>query len=355
MLLPDLRIKNYRLFKEFEIERLARVNLIAGWNNAGKSSLLEAAYLVSNKDLPSALNNVLRFRGESNGKGKVVSQLFYGYRLSPGLFIEISSGEEHVRFSILEREESERMWEEVPRYLADRLMQLDESRNGVHLMQVDSSGDRAWKFVLLGERGLAHRILEPGLPQRKESNRVFLLPGDVSLYSEFGETSEQWDTVSLTPRADTVIEALQIIDAKVKDLDFLRAEDNVKVLLEGIERPILIGSLGDGVRHLMMVALSLVNARDGVLLIDEIDTGLHYTTLTDLWRLIFKTARHLNVQVLATTHSWDCIAAFSQAWNEVEESEGLFFRLSRRGDKIKPVIYTAEGLGIAVEQEIEVR
>jgi len=64
MLLPDLRIGNYRLFREFEIERLARGNLIAGKNNTGKSSLLEAAYLVANPDVPSALADVLEVRGE---------------------------------------------------------------------------------------------------------------------------------------------------------------------------------------------------------------------------------------------------------------------------------------------------
>jgi hypothetical protein len=108
-------------------------------------------------------------------------------------------------------------------------------------------------------------------------------------------------------------------------------------------------------RHLLMIALLLVSARGGVLLIDEMDTGLHYTVMVDLWRLVFKMAEKLDVQVLATTHSLDCITAFSEAWSEAKESDGLYLRLRRKGEQIRTVIYTAEELRIAIEQGIEVR
>jgi len=357
MLLPDLRIRNYRLFKEFEVERLAQVNLIAGRNNTGKSSLLEAAYLVANPDVPSALDDVLKVRGESDRKESIVFPLFYGYRLSPGLAIEISSGDKNVRCSIPEHEEIERVLEEVAQTRA-KPTQLDEEREPALPMRIDySGGEKPWWFLLRGEDGtVSGGFRRRVLPwQYEEHKRAFLLEGAVSLYGKFREMERLWDKISLTPQAGDIIEALRIIEPRVKGLDFLRAKDNVKVLLEGEEKPILVGSLGDGMRHLLMIALLLASARGGALLVDEVDTGLHYTVLIDLWRLIFRTAKRLNVQVLATTHSWDCITAFSQAWNEAEESEGLYLRLSRKDEQIRPVFYTAEGLSIAVKQEIEVR
>jgi len=357
MLLPDLRIRNYRLFKEFEIERLARVNLIAGRNSTGKSSLLEAAYLVANPDVPSALNDVLKARGESDRKDSIVFPLFYGYRLSPGLAIEISSGDKNVRCSIPEQEEIERVLEEVAQTRAGPT-QLDEEREPAFPMRIDYSGEeKPWWFLLHGEDGtVSGGFRRRVLPwQYEEHKQAFLLEGAASLYGKFREMERLWDKISLTPQAGDIIEALRIIEPKVKGLDFLRAKDNVKVLLEGEEKPILIGSLGDGMRHLLMIALLLASARGGALLVDEVDTGLHYTVLIDLWRLIFRTAKRLNVQVLATTHSWDCITAFGQAWNEVEESEGLYLRLDRRKERIRSVTYTAEGLSICREQGIEVR
>jgi predicted ATPase len=349
MLLPDLRIKNYRLFKEFEIEQLARVTLIAGRNNTGKSSLLEAAHLLADENVPSALRDVLRIRGEYGEKG-IVSPLFYGYRLSFGATVRIASEERYVKFSIPDREEMEK-W-------LDEESQLYENEEQVLLMRIEPSEGKSQPFPLQGKDGaIDRRSLRSALRRYDGYQRSFLLEGTASLYggNRFEELKKLWDKISLTPQANDIVEVLKIIEPKVTGIDFLRAENNVKVLLEGEERPVLIGSLGDGMRHLLMIALPLTSARDGVLLIDEIDTGLHYTVLIDLWRMIFTVAERLNVQVLATTHSWDCIAAFNHAWNKVQESEGLFLRLDWKREYIQPILYTREELGIAVKQRIEVR
>jgi predicted ATP-dependent endonuclease of OLD family len=71
--------------------------------------------------------------------------------------------------------------------------------------------------------------------------------------------------------------------------------------------------MGDGMRRILGIASSAVTAENSILLVDEIDTGLHYQTQTNLWRLIVDISQRLNVQVFATTHSWDCIAAFQEA------------------------------------------
>lgn len=363
MLLSDLRIRNYRTFSKLEIERLARVNLIAGRNNTGKSSLLEAAYLVANEDVPSALGDVLRIRGEDGSKG-IVFPLFHGYRLSPGITVKISSGEECVEFSIPDREEMEGLLEEVSRseVVSRRLgepAQLYEydREEPVLLMRIERSDGGFWHFLLHGAEGMIGRGIRRPMLLQEEHRRAFLLEGAASLYSRhrFRELNRAWDKISLTPQAGDIVESLKIIEPRVRGIDFLRAEDNVKILLEGEEMPVLVGSLGDGMRHLLMIALLLVSARGGVLLVDEVDTGLHYTVLADLWRLIFKTAKRLDVQVLATTHSWDCATAFSRAWDEAGKSEGLYLRLDRKGERIRPVPYTAEELATASEQRIEVR
>jgi hypothetical protein len=64
----------------------------------------------------------------------------------------------------------------------------------------------------------------------------------------------------------------------------------------------------------------------------------------------------LNVQVFATTHSWDGIVSFSEALDLQEDKEiGALFRLERRGQQITPVQYSAEELAFITEQDIEVR
>jgi predicted ATP-dependent endonuclease of OLD family len=100
--------------------------------------------------------------------------------------------------------------------------------------------------------------------------------------------------------------------------------------------------------------LSLCNARNGVLLVDEIENGLHYSVQRDIWRAIFRLAKDLNVQVFATSHSWDCVRAFQEAASESPQ-DGVLVRLSRLDDRIAPTLFSEKELEIVTRDCIEVR
>ena len=127
------------------------------------------------------------------------------------------------------------------------------------------------------------------------------------------------------------------------------------VKVTGIAEPLPIRSLGDGMQRLLGIALALVNARDGLLLIDEIENGLHYLTQPDLWRLIFQLARDLNVQVFATTHSWDCIEAFQEAAQEDVQEEGVLIGLEYKKGAVGATLFTEQKLAAVTRAQIEVR
>ena len=76
--------------------------------------------------------------------------------------------------------------------------------------------------------------------------------------------------------------------------------------------------------------------------------------LSDTWRAIFRLAQRLDVQVMATSHSWDAIEAFQKAAGEDPE-EGVLIRLSRRGDDIIPTLFREDELAVATRDRIEVR
>lgn len=126
--------------------------------------------------------------------------------------------------------------------------------------------------------------------------------------------------------------------------------------MRGQRDPFPLGSMGDGMRRILTLAMSAVTVENGFLLVDEIDTGLYYEVQADMWRLILKTAQQLNVQVFATTHSWDCVCAFQEALDNLEDRDiGKLFRLDMKYEKIRAVEYLAEDLKIALRQNIEVR
>ena len=106
--------------------------------------------------------------------------------------------------------------------------------------------------------------------------------------------------------------------------------------------------------RLFGIVLSLANVGGGILLVDEFDNGMHYTVQLQAWRLVFNLARELDVQVLATTHSVDCVAGFRQIAAEAE-MDGLMVRIDRLGSEMRAVEYTEEDLLVAMSQHIEVR
>ena len=127
------------------------------------------------------------------------------------------------------------------------------------------------------------------------------------------------------------------------------------VKLKSYGVPVPLKSLGDGALRIFGIALALANSRDGFLLIDEAENGIHHTVQRDYWRMILRSAHENNVQVIATTHSWDCVRGFAQAAVENEEAEGLLVRLSRQHGELRAVEYSEKNLMTAAEQGIEVR
>lgn len=113
-------------------------------------------------------------------------------------------------------------------------------------------------------------------------------------------------------------------------------------------------SFGDGLNRFFGIALSLVNAKDGLLLIDEFENGMHYSVQLDTWRMIFRLAAALGVQVFATSHSWDAIKAFQKAAAETAE-KGVLVRLARKGEDIIPTLFREDELRIVTRDRIEVR
>jgi hypothetical protein len=169
-----------------------------------------------------------------------------------------------------------------------------------------------------------------------------------------------WDSVALTDLEDDVLIALRLIAPNVERVNMLtgRKRRNARtpvVKIAGMNEPVPLKSLGDGMNRIFGISLALVSAKNGMLLIDETENGLHYSVQPNVWRLVFEVSRRLNVQVFATTHSWDCITAFQQAAQEYEQDEGVLIRLVEKKGKIVADSFNENDLEIAAREEIEVR
>jgi len=96
----------------------------------------------------------------------------------------------------------------------------------------------------------------------------------------------------------------------------------------------------------------MIRARDGYLLIDEVENGMHFSVQTDMWEMVWRQAQHWHVQVFATTHSWGCVKGFQSA---IGNADTALFRLETTGEQVRAITFRGDELAIATSEGIEIR
>ena len=317
-MIRTLRLENYRSFRAYELRDLARVNLLVGPNNCGNTSILEAVHLLVSQGDPRVLIQAASRRGElhatryDDGDRAVryhPKHQFHGHRVDAGTRLRISSddGLGCVQLDIEEEDRTGDLFEmesDTRRFLA---LRIRRSANKEITLPLAEDGSLHW--TTQSTRRSALRLSRESPP----SQFVTAAPLDADAMAKV------WDRVLIDGRESDVIEAMRILQADLTTIHFLTGEPTrgtrgsagiVLGFRSGAPR-VPIGSYGDGMRRLLALSLSLVQTAGGFLLIDEIDTGLHWTAMEEMWRLVVETALKSSIQVFATSHSFDCIAGLA--------------------------------------------
>lgn len=367
LVLDSLEVKGYRAFRSLRIPSLARVNLVTGKNSVGKSCLLEALWLYANRAEPSTIRRILDLRDEQESPVSTngVRPAERDYTVIRNLFSGRPAIEEFIGPIVI-----------GPVNTPDKMLSLTVGWSHTLMRQIgqpfvfsvlpEANADDYPRLIMVSKYGLNEQTVQ--LVSWFFQGRAVLPVGslvlDSFLVSASGidrkEMGQLWDLVSLTDAEQDVQRSLHLINPDVRKVALTGDPETQRgripmARIERIADPVPLRSLGEGMNRVFGVVLALVNSTNGLLLIDEVDSGLHYSVQPDLWRLIFEVARRLNVQVFATTHSWDCVEGFQQASREDGESEGLLIRLDRKGEDIVPTVFEENELAIATRSNIEVR
>jgi len=366
LILDSLEIRGFRGFRHLQIERLGRVNLIVGKNNVGKTALLEAILLYANRGSSLIVWQLLENRNEGTRPIRrdgvpdifrdrilAIRHLFYGRVNVTEQLNTIEIGPAHLRKEALSLKPRWSVLQQTEGVRFERKPLTIEEVSSVETPLLDLA-------IQFGTQPITFFRLDTFAPVSLETSSkgcVFVPALGVTL----SEMERLWDNVSLTALESDVIQALRIIAPEAErvnligDTQYRRQRERIPIVkIQGLDEPLPLRSLGEGMNRLFGIALALVNAKGGILLIDEVESGLHYSVQPDVWKLIFETAARLNVQVFATTHSWDCIEAFQKAAAESDE-EGMLIRLAEKKGEIIPTLFDERRVGIATREDIEIR
>ena len=365
-----INISKFRGIKELELEDCKTINIIVGKNNCCKTSVLEAIFLLSATYNPGLIVQIVKRRSHTI-KENDLSFIFYKFNFSDPpeitarkatdayyklkikpeygnirqpyssdqFTIKIKPEYKNIRqpysdqFTIAETDP-------VVNTLASHFTIKEPQREKIDFVprvKVENGGGLSFEQPVDGEDKLRGVYI---------TNEVFLSD----------HIKKELSRLIADKKLQKIIEALRLVDKNVRDISFVG--DNEVYVDMGIDKLVPLSLAGDGLQRILVLTLALYKARGGILLIDEIETGFHFSVLESFWETVHKLANKFNVQIFATTHNIETLKSLNKR-AKLKES----FKKAVRGYAIdrnnkgvlKAFKYNFQEFNFAVEHDIEIR
>lgn len=352
-MIQHIEIENYKAFKKLNMDDLRRITLISGKNNIGKSTLLEAIFLHIDHNAADSFIKVNGFRGaNATGALSVWTPLFYRMDTSKTIKIAVQDEEgtavlAYSRDDHYRPEKAEGVSEDIVREFHNASMgsysikysfeKGDFVEDGHFLL----NGNDFWRQFKSNRKDNGTMAAWP----TKYFNAAFARMDD-SLMNGIGK-------LELEGKKNEIIDILKIMDPDVKDIVTISVEGATYLYLRYDNRMVPLRQSGDGMIKLLNICLSMIENASGLILVDEIETGLHYSMYGEFWRIISQISKKVNCQVIATTHSYEMISAIRGS-NELQD-DFAYYRLGKKNEDTIAYRYDYAMLDSALDAEMEVR
>ena len=350
----NLEIKNFRGIEHLKIDDFSRVNVFLGQNSSGKSSVLESLLFLmgmSNPDLPQSINYI-RSRGYSSFAD--LGYMFHNgdLKVSPEFSSEMFDGSKrHLALEMTyifdDKAQVDIPQGQIPTSETKTFLNTLKMLFDVEVDQKKSSYESSITFNQMNQI-TGKKIAEGYL----EKNTVAFLPADIAL----GVPTNDLIELAKRKKKDIISKCLSNIDNHITTWEIL---NNVAYIgLDGIDQLMMVNMMGDGMRRYLNIVAASANPTNNILLIDEIDNGLHYSAYKKLWEAIFALATDTNKQVFVTTHSKETLYRLNEMLEEHSEYQDALrlYTLEKTLKKgLQAYKLTHEGLREACENEIEIR
>ncbi len=306
-------IHRYRILKKVKIKKLSRVNIFAGGNNMGKTSILEAFYLLSQLNDLNAFLGLEKYRGkfQNDFLSKWINKNFINE-------IELEGTFNKVDLSV---------------FIDKETTKEDIERSGYLSTLVSDA--------TIGEDTLLESSIH--LYSNKEaelrfSKSMILCPATFT--SPFRTNTDLLKKAHALAVTEGYIEVVigfikDYLDENITNIEMIDEDGDSRFMVSSasLEKPIDITKYGEGLQRIFEIALLMGYSQNGIICIDELDSAIHKSLLIKFTKFIQETAQRFNVQVFLSTHSKECIDAFVK--NEYHNNEITAYALVNDGDTIK--------------------
>jgi AAA15 family ATPase/GTPase len=375
MKLRSLYVQNFRLLEDFEVRKLGRVNLIVGKNNSGKSSVLEVLRIYAGGASSSLLRTIAEGHDEIyQMSDDTVSVLPYESFFTGRNF----PTNDEVYIIIGESKDSPQSLRLKHIYYTEELRvetrESGEKTTSLHRQIVfkknnpNKFSDKQVFQAILVSQGKEPFLIRLHEPKTGESIKFFEPIGEKfpcgyipTQFISFDELADTWDKITLTEYEEQVKRVLKFIEPSFESLAFIKNNNKRSPIVKvANSKPIPLNSMGDGMVRILQLALKIFYSKNGFLLIDEFENGLHYSLQAKIWGWLFEVAERLNIQIFATTHSLDCVDSFIKTTLEKKNIPGILLNVGHSAktsdkNKIIATVYEADELSTISRADVEVR
>jgi AAA15 family ATPase/GTPase len=359
-ILKSAEIKNFRGFDNLIIEDFSQINLFLGKNNSGKSSVLEALFLLMGMSNPLLPDNINRFRGLNIKDASDFKYLFHklNFNNNPefkGVFY--NSTERNLKLNPIygkikgiEGEKRNIISEEAS---IDASTASPKAR-GIELeFSIKQKQSRKESFktsMVLNYPEISQTLNNK---YREELHAVYISGNNNDLSSLV-----RYSEILKRKKGDVVLNALKLIDPKIESIQAL--PDGLFFSYKDIDELLPSNISGDGVRKYLNIVTTIAEKENSIIFIDEIENGLHYMAHKLLWKSIIVMATEFNVQLFITSHSIETLRCLKELLEEEEhinsQDKLSVYKLKHtKNSGIKTYRYSYSGFKEAIETETELR
>jgi AAA15 family ATPase/GTPase len=377
-MIEDIEITNFRCFDRLKVSGCKRINLISGKNNVGKTALLEAIRINSTPKRDTILS-ISNLRGESNKILHETPEQFWenlfckSEIIDPFCIRTNFSNKSYKEVSILKQQGDvffgnikTKILNGLPEDLSDQLSETyekwltrenfsDYDTNNIIVILVILPDEH---FVRLISLTTNHEIslnayFDKSIDREYIQNSLFV---PSTLRASGIELTTEFDKARLNDRDDEVVRAFQIIDPSIVAVESFSIPEPTIYLKRQGEKRMPLPLFGDAMNRMADIILKIINNQDSILLIDEIENGIHHSSQIAFWDFLYRLADRLNVQIFATTHSLEMTEAFIKAGLDRPDS-AAHFELTRheKTQKIVAINRDLETLEYGISHHKEVR
>jgi AAA15 family ATPase/GTPase len=353
-MLQDIDIKNFRCFENTKISGFERVNLIGGKNNSGKTALLEALTIYH---VPKAkVFPVIReMRKESSEIAEAMPErawdnfFFNQDKLKKIQIIGQNQQEKKIEIQITDSIQADII--ESNKHAKDflDLFSKNESVFSILRFTVIENSERITSSIIAGSDGFYSLDINQAQPD------IPIIPSFAKISNKY--LAEEYDKARLEDREYEVLKTLIILDPSISAIETFAIGEPTLYLKRNGQKRLPLSLFGDAINRATTIVLKLINSQTKVLLIDEIENGIHYDNQKDFWKMLFRLAIELDTQIFATTHSWEMIKAFADVGVEHYPDMGAYFELAQKpkSDRIIGIKRDLETLDYAIAHGKNIR